>query len=442
MLPVIRSRLLTLALALFIASAPAAAQNNGPDLAAMLGQAQRFTVKVRGTVAWPFMGEQMGTGTGTGFVVDLQRGWILTNAHVAKRSLSTVEIAIGDTENEWLPVERVYVDNLLDIAVLKIDRAKLPSDTMAAKLGCRQTVKQGATVVAYGHPISLNFTATRGIVSSVRSLGPIEFVQMDANINPGNSGGPLLIVEPPEVIGINTLNIAGAPGLGLAVAIRHVCPILELLAKGEDPSLPSLPVYWLKQGRIETLTVAALFPRREGEPPAVGSGSGLKVGDVVQGIATGPRVTSVADLYSALRGRKEKVMLEVLRDGKTIDVGASLIPPRPPLKRQAATFAGLLVTERPNLDSIDLLPPLRIEFLKPGEAGQRAGFLLGDHLDAVGGQRFSTVATLHEWLKGRQPTEKIPVLVRRGSSFDTRVIAEYHRFEIQPTDLKLLTAGE
>lgn len=445
MLPVSRSRLLTLALGLLIAATPAAAQSNGPDLAVMLGQAQRYTVKVRGTVVWPFMGEQLGSGTGTGFIVDLERGWILTNAHVAKRSLSTVEIAMGDTENEWLPVERVYVDNLLDIAVLKIDRAKLPDDAMSAKLGCRQTVKQGATVVAYGHPISLNFTATRGIVSSVRSLGPIEFVQMDANINPGNSGGPLLIVEPPEVIGINTLNIAGAPGLGLAVAIRHVCPILELLAKGEDPGLPSLPVYWLKQGRIETLTVAALFPRREGEAPATGSsnnGQGLKVGDIVQGFVDGPKVTSVADLYSALRGRKEQVTLQVLREGKTVDISATLIPPRAPLRRQAATFAGLLIAERPNLDSIDLLPPLRIEFIKPGEAGQRAGFMLGDHLEAVGGQRFNTVVALHDWLRSRSSSEKIAILVRRGSSFDTRVIAEYHRFEIPLSDLKLMTAGE
>ena len=37
------------------------------------------------------------------------------------------------------------------------------------------------------------------------------------------------------------------------------------LTKGEDPSLPSIPVYWLKQGRIETLTVAALFPQSAGE---------------------------------------------------------------------------------------------------------------------------------------------------------------------------------
>ena len=68
----------------------AAAQTGAPDLADMLGQAQRFTVKVRGTVVWPFAPEHPGTGNGTGFIIDRDKGWILTNAHVVNRSPSTV----------------------------------------------------------------------------------------------------------------------------------------------------------------------------------------------------------------------------------------------------------------------------------------------------------------------------------------------------------------
>ena len=436
-----RSRLMIFAAAVHLAATFAAAAQTGPDLADMLGQAQRFTVKVRGTVVWPFAPEQPGTGSGTGFIIDRDKGWILTNAHVAKRSPSTVEIAVGDAESEWIAVDRVYVDNHLDIAVLKVTADKLPGDAMAAKLGCTQTVKQGETIVAYGHPINLNFTATRGIVSSVRTLGSQEFVQMDANINPGNSGGPLLAVASAEVIGINTLNIAGAPGLGLAVAIRHVCPVVDLLAKGEDPSLPSIPVYWLKQGRIETLTVAAHFPPAAGERTV--AEVALQAGDVVQGMVGGPRLASLADLYTALRGRRERVALQVLRDGKMQEVSVPLIAARPPMQRQSLAIAGMLVTERVTLDTADsLLPPLRIEFIKPGEPAGRAGFQAWDLLHMVGGQRFATVAALHDWLKGRAPNEKVAVLVRRSSSLDSRVTAEYHRLEIRPTALQLLTGGD
>ncbi len=188
------------AAALFLSLGTPASAQSSPDLGAMLRDAQRYTVKVRATVNWPLAPEQFGTGQGTGFVIDREKGWILTNAHVAKRSPAMVEVALTDSESEWTPVDRIYADNFLDIAVVKIDPEKLPPDTTQARLGCGQDVKQGSAVVAYGHPINLTFTATRGIVSSVRTLGYQEFVQMDASIKPGNSGGPLLAVDAGAVI--------------------------------------------------------------------------------------------------------------------------------------------------------------------------------------------------------------------------------------------------
>src|SRR5580765_5947340 len=133
----LRSCLMIFAVAVHLATFKAAAQT-GPDLADMLGQAQRFTVKVRGTVVWPFAPEQSGTGSGTGFIIDREKGWILTNAHVVNRSPSTVEIAVGDTETDWIPADRVYVDNHLDIAVVKVMANTLPDDAVAARLGCTQ----------------------------------------------------------------------------------------------------------------------------------------------------------------------------------------------------------------------------------------------------------------------------------------------------------------
>jgi S1-C subfamily serine protease len=169
---------------------------------------------------------------------------------------------------------------------------------------------------------------------------------------------------------------------------------------------------------------------------------GLNAGDIVQGLAGGPKVSSLPDLYVALRGREGRVKLQILRDGKAQEIAVALIPARPPMKRQGLTFAGMLVTERVTLDTADsLLPPLRIEFLKPGEAAARAGFQPGDHLHMVGNERFTTVSALHDWLKSRPATEKVTVLVRRFSNFDPRVTADYHRFEIQPTGLQLLTGG-
>lgn len=417
----------------------AGAQSAGSDLGATLIEAQHFTVKVRATVVWPIFQDAMGTSFGTGFIIDRERGWILTNAHVARRSPSTVEIAFGEAEDDWLQARRLYVDNHLDVAVLVVDKDKLPERATAAKLGCKHPVKQGATVVAYGHPINLNFTATRGIVSSVRTLRSSEIVQMDANINPGNSGGPLLAADVAEVIGINTANIPGAPGLGIALAIRHVCPIIERLIEGTDPSLPSLPIYWLRQGLAETLTVAARFPQAGGEPVA----DGLQSGDVVQGVTGGPKVASVPDLYMALRGRRDQVSLDVLRDGRVRPVVSRLLAGQPPLKRQMVTVFGMLITERTALDSVDpSLPPLRIEFIKSGEGASRIGLQSGDQIVSAGDRKFANVADLYGWLAGKPAAEKVTLLIRRFSLGDPRINADYYRFEIQPTDLRLLSAGE
>jgi serine protease Do len=432
----IASHVSALAVALVLSSS-AIAQTTAPDLGAMLRDAHKYTVKVRSTVAWPLAPEQFGTSQGTGFLIDKERGWIITNAHVAKRSPATVEIAVGDAEADWIPVTKVYVDNHLDIAVLKVAPDRMPADTVAAKLGCDQEVKQGSSVVAYGHPISLNFTATRGIVSSIRTLGYQEFVQMDASINPGNSGGPLLALDAGQVIGVNTANFPGAPGLGLATSIRHVCPIVEQLVKGQDPTVPTLPVYWMKLGRSETLTVAMPFPNTS-------DGAGLKNGDVITSLKGGAKLAALPDLYTALRGQKQAVTLVVQRDGKDTEVRVPLVDTPAVLTRQAVTVGGLLIAERQFLDvETSVLPPLRVEFVKQGEAAARAGFGPGDQIETIGGQRFSKVVDLHTWLKARPVNEKIRILVRRSVfSNERRITAEYHRFEVDAKDVALVSAAE
>lgn len=53
-----------------------------------------------------------------------------------------------------------------------------------------------------------------------------DLIQTDATINPGNSGGPL-INSKGEVIGVNSIKIQEAEGIGFAVPINIIKPIIE-----------------------------------------------------------------------------------------------------------------------------------------------------------------------------------------------------------------------
>ena len=50
-----------------------------------IADAALFTVKTTTAVEYPFGSDRKTTGRGAGFLIDRERGWILTNAHVAKR---------------------------------------------------------------------------------------------------------------------------------------------------------------------------------------------------------------------------------------------------------------------------------------------------------------------------------------------------------------------
>ena len=61
----------------------------------VIADAGLFTVKIVTAIAYPFEQEFKGTASGAGFLVDRERGWILTNAHVAGRSPSSVQVSFN-----------------------------------------------------------------------------------------------------------------------------------------------------------------------------------------------------------------------------------------------------------------------------------------------------------------------------------------------------------
>lgn len=176
-------------------------------------------------------------GLGTGFFVTTDT--LLTNAHVVGLHKG-VNLRFSEGGRRTASVEQVWRET--DLAVLKVDVAD-PGQTVL-RLARPEQVKVGAEVVAIGSPYGLQNTVTRGIISGRREyvydrIGgqSVNVVQTDAAINPGNSGGPL-IDRYRRVVGVNTLKIGSAQGLGFAVemsyARRLLGPDFALKSEGDQ----------------------------------------------------------------------------------------------------------------------------------------------------------------------------------------------------------------
>jgi len=171
---------------------------------------------------------------GSGFIVD-STGYIITNYHVIGNTYSQVYVTLygGDT----VKGKTVWSNEDLDLAIVKIEVSGLP--TMA--IGDSKNIKIGERVVAIGNPLGFEFqrTVTSGIISGLNRSISIDgkymedLIQTDASINPGNSGGPL-VNKKGEVIGINTIKVDAAEGIGFAIPINQLKPILaQIKEKGE-----------------------------------------------------------------------------------------------------------------------------------------------------------------------------------------------------------------
>ena len=113
----------------------------------------------------------------------------------------------------------------VDLALFQLPTEHCTHVTLGRSVG----LTVGARLYTIGNPAGLAYTVTSGILSGERLQGAQRLLQTDAPINPGNSGGPLLD-DSGAVIGVNTLVLRGAQGIGFAIPIEDVLkefPVLK-----------------------------------------------------------------------------------------------------------------------------------------------------------------------------------------------------------------------
>ena len=378
-------------LLLFLPGAAAAAEVEHGER--IFRKALGYTVQIKNSVSIPFAGDAKGSSLGAGFVIDVEKGWILTNAHVVSRSPSRVEVAFHD--QDFQDATKVWVDPYMDLAIVRAPHPAAMAAIEVPRLECNDIPAVGHPVGAFGHPWRLQFTGTRGIISGVTSRYRTELLQTDAPINQGNSGGPLISLEDGRIVGVNTAGIRGAQNTNFAVAMKYACRIIGLLRAGADPSPPDLGLVFFRDiDNRKQLRVARSYPR----PGKLA----FQPGDTIEEVLGEPgRIENETQLMHALRGRLEGSRVRVIRDGIPIELnGTKAALPRI-MDRRGVYASGVLfgpVTVR-DAPEIGVRGFMMVHHVEPGSIGEAQEVARSDVLEAVDGKPVADLEELHARLR-------------------------------------------
>jgi len=152
-------------------------------------------------------------GRGSGFFVN-SACLIITSEHVIRGAKKILVRTATDTPF----VAHVLAKDAQRALALLSGNAR---SSTSLDLQDLREVAVGQEVYAIGGPLGLSGTVTRGIVSAIRTLAGVRFIQLDAAINPGNSGGPL-VAQNGKVLGVITFKVKGYEGLNFAVASSEI----------------------------------------------------------------------------------------------------------------------------------------------------------------------------------------------------------------------------
>lgn len=271
--------------------------------------------------------EELGLGSG---IIVSENGYIVTNWHVAGNKYSTCYVTIDN--GEIYSGNVTWADADLDLAIVKINASGLKF----LNLGDSDAIKLGQEVYAIGNPIGIEFqrTVTSGIISGLDRTIKVEdengetymedLIQTDASINSGNSGGPL-INKNGEVIGINSIKITSAEGIGFAIPINIIKPIIESYIQSGKFEEGYLGIFAYDTEVNKYLNSSLDFNngiyivKISADGPALRSG--LKVGDIITKIDD-REINKMSELrnYIYTKAPGDKISLTINRNNKEYTV--------------------------------------------------------------------------------------------------------------------------
>ena len=358
-------------------------------------------------------------GLGSGVIIDADKGYIVTNAHVVANA---DEITVKLTDGREFTAKKLGADEQSDVALLKIE----PEDLTALPLADSDKTRVGDFVVAIGNPFGLSQTVTSGIVSALGrsglNIGGYEdFIQTDAAINRGNSGGALVNLHG-ELVGINTAIFGpngGNVGIGFAIPANMMKSLVDQIAEFGEVRRGLLGILGsnVDQGLAEAMNSEVNKGAfvSEVQPDSAADKGGIKAGDIIIAV-NDKELRSFAELRAkiASMGAGAEVELTVMRKGEklTLDVVLDDATQNEVVAEQIhpALQGATLI----NGEDADGNAGVLVSGIAEGSPALRIGLREEDVVLAVGRQRVTNVMEFRDAIENTKGV--IAMNVRRGNA--------------------------
>lgn len=170
--------------------------------------------------------------TGTGFIINKAKGYILTNSHVVGGAvIGTYHLFFHNGSRADVKV--LYYDPWLDYAFLKIDPNQIPADATEIKFSTKDPVMD-QPVFIIGNNEGKSFSVHTGTVTGLYEIEgtfPQHSIRVSLNTRGGSSGSPVMNQHGEAI----ALNYGGSDTFGIALHPAYLRYAIGFIEQGQVP---------------------------------------------------------------------------------------------------------------------------------------------------------------------------------------------------------------
>ncbi len=167
--------------------------NSQADFSAQITEQTKKAVVSVKTISNYSAYERTGTSQGTGFIIDKQKGLIVTNRHVVN-PVSTSNYEITFYDGMVTEAKLKYYSQWVDVAFLEVDPSMIPANAASLKIS-ESPIESNQEILIVGNNAGEEFSIQTGTISSLLdtdSYLDTQNFRISLNIRGGSSGSPVV----------------------------------------------------------------------------------------------------------------------------------------------------------------------------------------------------------------------------------------------------------